>query len=552
MASAQRLIIACAFLCMLSLSSYASWPTEVDSAVYVDNGIFPRVIVDPIDHSVFVVYINLDRLFVKKYDRYGDPLWGGNRITLADTTEMFGRFSSNIISQWGALVPDDSGGLFVAWQDYRFAIYDEFTALTNDIYIQYINRNGNTTMGANGKRINKRRDDGHLLGDMKSDYHGGVYVGWSRDSTETMSVIKRIQSNGNITWERYLDENSIDICATNSQGEVFVNLISQFPGKRQKLDINGDLLWPDTLLGLIPDVVSYRSGRAFSNKNGGVYGMFRIGYETRYNRILTTGERVFGEGVILPATSPPTYIVPDEKLGVFYQSGQASSVLRRVKKDGSLAWPTDTIKFCPNTGCSGVFGIVPDKVGGVLGIWSLGGVGSGISFHVQRVDSTGEKLWAANGIEVYDSSFEIEPSADSVIPIVSDGRGGAIINWVLSYLGLRIYIKQISVNGILGEVITGIDSENISYLPQLELHQNYPNPFNATTQIAYRLKQSENVNLSIYNLLGQKITTLVNGQQTAGSHTVVFDAAGLPSGIYFYRLFMEDSISLYKKMLIIN
>lgn len=68
------------------------------------------------------------------------------------------------------------------------------------------------------------------------------------------------------------------------------------------------------------------------------------------------------------------------------------------------------------------------------------------------------------------------------------------------------------------------------------LHQNYPNPFNPKTVISYQLTALSNVELSVFNALGQKIRTLVDEQQGAGSYAVDFQAANLPSGTYFYTL----------------
>jgi uncharacterized repeat protein (TIGR02543 family) len=79
------------------------------------------------------------------------------------------------------------------------------------------------------------------------------------------------------------------------------------------------------------------------------------------------------------------------------------------------------------------------------------------------------------------------------------------------------------------------------------LSQNYPNPFNPTTKISYSLPQQIHVTLKIYNLLGQELATLVDGQKEAGRHTVSWDARGHSSGIYFYRLETED-FSASRKM----
>jgi hypothetical protein len=68
------------------------------------------------------------------------------------------------------------------------------------------------------------------------------------------------------------------------------------------------------------------------------------------------------------------------------------------------------------------------------------------------------------------------------------------------------------------------------------LSQNHPNPFNPVTMINYQLPMTSDVNLSIYNLLGQKVTTLVSKRQQAGYHQVKWDASGFTSGIYYYRI----------------
>ncbi|UCF62674.1 MAG: T9SS type A sorting domain-containing protein [bacterium] len=71
---------------------------------------------------------------------------------------------------------------------------------------------------------------------------------------------------------------------------------------------------------------------------------------------------------------------------------------------------------------------------------------------------------------------------------------------------------------------------------EFQLEQNFPNPFNPVTQIQYGLPHDSEVTLVIYNQLGQKIATLVEGRQTVGYHTVSFNAAQLPSGLYFYQI----------------
>ena len=83
------------------------------------------------------------------------------------------------------------------------------------------------------------------------------------------------------------------------------------------------------------------------------------------------------------------------------------------------------------------------------------------------------------------------------------------------------------------------------------LSQNYPNPFNPSTQIQYTLPEATQVTIEVFNIVGQKVIELVNGQQSAGHHTTTFDASGLSSGVYLYKL-TTPSYAESKKMLIIK
>jgi hypothetical protein len=101
---------------------------------------------------------------------------------------------------------------------------------------------------------------------------------------------------------------------------------------------------------------------------------------------------------------------------------------------------------------------------------------------------------------------------------------------------------------VLPPVVTGKEAT----LPSsYALHQNYPNPFNPRTQISFSLPQASHVTLEIYNVLGQRVATLADGDLEAGHHTVSWDAAGLASGVYFYRL-TAGQFTDRKKMLLLK
>jgi len=93
--------------------------------------------------------------------------------------------------------------------------------------------------------------------------------------------------------------------------------------------------------------------------------------------------------------------------------------------------------------------------------------------------------------------------------------------------------------------------ESLSTLPdEYDLNQNYPNPFNPSTVISFSLPKSGNVNLTVYNLLGQQVETLIDGPMDAGLHEASWDAGAYASGVYFYRLQTNDFVSTRKMMLV--
>jgi hypothetical protein len=96
---------------------------------------------------------------------------------------------------------------------------------------------------------------------------------------------------------------------------------------------------------------------------------------------------------------------------------------------------------------------------------------------------------------------------------------------------------------------TSLLKDNINTF-SFSLKQNYPNPFNPNTVILYAMPSASNVKLIVYNTLGQTVKVLENGFKKAGNYSVDFNAADLPSGIYFYRLEAGQFSQVRKMMLV--
>jgi hypothetical protein len=112
-----------------------------------------------------------------------------------------------------------------------------------------------------------------------------------------------------------------------------------------------------------------------------------------------------------------------------------------------------------------------------------------------------------------------------------------------------VYTQLAVIKGSTKPAATGIASDAGSIPTKIELNQNYPNPFNPSTTLQFALSKSGQVRLEVFNLLGQRVATLVNEVLSAGGYHVNFDASALSSGVYLYRLTTGDFVQTKKMVL---
>ena len=118
------------------------------------------------------------------------------------------------------------------------------------------------------------------------------------------------------------------------------------------------------------------------------------------------------------------------------------------------------------------------------------------------------------------------------------------------------YLDDIRLVAAPPPAVTVVEEERTTSLPQVfSLSQNYPNPFNSDTVIRFALPQSGEVELAVFNLAGQQVATLVQGQWEAGSYAVRWDGRdeggkGLASGVYLYRLRAGKQVETRKLALV--
>ncbi|HEX9252414.1 MAG TPA: T9SS type A sorting domain-containing protein, partial [Ignavibacteriaceae bacterium] len=108
-------------------------------------------------------------------------------------------------------------------------------------------------------------------------------------------------------------------------------------------------------------------------------------------------------------------------------------------------------------------------------------------------------------------------------------------------------LKQLDFDGTF-EYSSSVEVEGLTPT-EFSLKQNYPNPFNPSTKIGFTLPYESNVRISIYNLIGQKVSEVVNSKFNAGTHTVIFDASNFSSVIYLYKIEAGNFTSVKKMQL---
>ena len=158
------------------------------------------------------------------------------------------------------------------------------------------------------------------------------------------------------------------------------------------------------------------------------------------------------------------------------------------------------------------------------------------------------KAWIAGGRTVacsYDNGATwalqaIEPvSAPFYAMSFCDPASG----WIVTGAGEILHYRELP---------TTVRPEHEGSSPiQVLLQQNYPNPFNPSTRIQYALPHRSYVTLTVFNALGQRVATLVNGEVEAGYHEVTFNASTLASGVYFYRI-QAGNFNRVKKLVLLK
>lgn len=357
-------------------------------------------------------------------------------------------------------------------------------------------------------------DDDYVVNTMKKTLDGGFIFCGNKDLDDYF--IMKTNGDGDSLWTKtyeYGTTRSID--ATTDSGYILMIRPGNWLHPQNdfvivKTDSNGDSLW----------------AKIFDSPN------IEVGYEVEQ-------------------TTDGGYMLAGRKDGETV--GDSDFYLLKTNSNGDSLWA----KTYGGDDMDRAFTAMQTSDGGYI----LGGFTASFNveyhdFYIVKTDADGDTLWT----RIYGGLWQ-EEIAD--IEETSDG-GFAVVGYTYSF-GAGNYPNIYFVKTDAYGLITEIDDQENQNIFSFELKQNYPNPFNPTTKIRFTIplderRETKNVLLKIYDILGREVVTLVNEEKPSGSYEVEFNPESsiknLASGIYFYQLRAGDpstssgqSFSQTKKMI---
>ncbi|MDP2209250.1 MAG: T9SS type A sorting domain-containing protein [Bacteroidota bacterium] len=511
-------------------------------------------------------------IYTQRIDKNGSVRWNTNGVALCTT--MYEQLTPKIIS-------DGKGGAIIVWDDRRTGV------TSGNIYAQRVDANGQVFWATNGVAVKAGLA---YTTQITTDGAGGAIIAWRDDRSGGMDhsdvYAQRVDSSGNIMWTStgvaIATATSVQypscMVSDDSGGAIIIWTHVRTDATRnlfaQRVNAAGTKMWATAGVAIANLTTSSQIPTAQPDKQGGVFIIWEDSRGPSHNRKfygqhlnasgvnqwIANGKRLTSETQDLSGYA--NFIVDGSNGLIFVYSIYISYydnhiMAQRVSNNGTVLWDTLGVPICSRKWARSTPEIINDANGGAIMAWHCDRTSETADYpgylydiYAQRVDTSGNILWATNGVPV--STATNAQSFPKIIPI--DG-GGAILTWA-DYRGggnLDIYAQRLNANGSITDVKT-----SASVPDKFELYQNYPNPFNPSTIINYQLPSvgrngipTYYVTLKVYNMLGQEVATLVNEKREAGRYEVEFNASTLPSGVYFYRL-QTETFTETKKLLLLK
>jgi hypothetical protein len=241
------------------------------------------------------------------------------------------------------------------------------------------------------------------------------------------------------------------------------------------------------------------------------------------NLLIYTGDRVDDIFTVEEVTDLVEYLVSGGNIFITGQGAASGLQWTPFLYDYFGVQFVDTYDYDPE-----IFGILDDPIGDGLRFWAAGGDGANNQVeldeilpsqegYVSFVYSTGPFA----GVRKSTGDYRVVFLAFGFEAIDNESDRNEIVYRVFNWFG-----ETTSIGGDSPEIV----------LPLMEIQGNYPNPFNASTSIRFSLLEKSDITVEIYDILGQQVAVLFEGEMPAGEHAIAWDAGELSSGVYFARL----------------
>ncbi|MBI5477117.1 MAG: T9SS type A sorting domain-containing protein [Ignavibacteriales bacterium] len=537
--------------------AFSQWTNNPAENTPICVKIFPQAypaVVSDGSGGAIIVWCDLGAdggdIYAQRVDSSGFILWQTNGISICNASDL---------QYYPQSVSDGNGGAIVTWQDRRNGAFH--------IYAQKVNGNGVVQWDSNGVAICTGRV-GQDLPRIVSDGSGGAIIAWE-DGTPYNLYAQRVDASGNLLWTT--DGLAISTAAGNQYYPMMISdnvggAIITWADFRNGTDLNiyaqrinrsGEVQW---LADGTPITDSSASESfpiiASDSASGAIIAWTDYRSNTSYDiyaqRIDSSGILKWTHHGVALCTAPKDQdycmIASDGANGavVVWRDFRNNTVYdiyaQRVNSLGDVQWDTNGIAIRSLSQNSYLPSIIGDGTGNTIMTWTDWRVPSSPDIYAQKVNASGIPQWTANGAAISTATGQQAWGAIGghvTTPIVSDGKGGAIITWwdgrAIATNENDIYAQRVLRNGSLAGISNAAEDGTTTPL-KFTLSQNFPNPFNPTTTISYQLQTRSSVTLKIFDLLGREVATLVNGVEEPGYKTINFNANELPGGVYYYRL----------------
>ncbi len=541
--------------------SFAQWNsnTALNTAVCTaTNAQIDLRMCDDGQKGVFIVWKDyrngVSDIYAQHLDSMGIPKWTANGVPVCTQTSDQSTPSIN---------SDMNGGVIICWSDWR-------SGIERDLYAQRLDPNGNPLWTLNGVVVTNQNEREHNQR-VVSDGAGGVIIVFEKQNQSTWVWeiwAQRINGNGQPVWQ--------------AGGFKLANVNAEFLNPRVQSDNKGGVFvtWQDHRNGMNYDVYAQRVGPTGTLLWGSTAKQVCNATGTQNNPKIDPDSA--SGGVIIAWT--------DDRNGL-----TSDIYAQRMDSLGNLMWGAAGVAVCTATSNQSAVDIFSNpKTGGVIFTWKDQRTGPTYDIYAQKLNTSGVAQWATNGIPIcISANDQLNPN------ITGDGMGGAIVTWqdFRSATSYDVYAQRVSSSGsvlwttngsavgtaagsqtspknvsdgLSGTIVAFEDSRNgaadiyahklfydgfnigMSEESNLSYLKCYPNPFSDEINVSYILQSNDNVEIKLYNLLGEEVADLTAGvnEQSAGMHSVKIKSSGLNlnSGIYFIKV-SGNKFSVTKKLI---